>query len=212
MKSVLLSALWAAALLGSCSVPQRGTDFSKFVHAVMCSMDELTTTHVTALLKAQGIPCVIWGSIVYTVDVPAQDVDRARRILWNEAIRRPLSIGFDVALDNSELAEETSESLTLNLRHEALLKEATYSVDTDLGAVLRHEEIVKASKLFPVVVSVTSTAKEYLDLDQRYKMGHDFEIVLGEKADEESHRLFYQARDGGKGVLYSGGFGKSYGY
>jgi len=209
MRSLLFAFLLtgvAACASGAAQV----ADSRKYVHVAYCSMGERTTIHVTALLQMHGIPSQIWGSVAYTIDVPEEDVERARRILWDEAVRRPFDVAFDVALDDYTLAEADPTTQTLNLRRELMIRQVAYAADTDLGGVLRQEEILRASKKFPFVISVESTAYEYLDEDFRYKSAHEYWIILGKEADSESHRLHFAARGGGQFVEYWGGFGEAY--
>jgi len=197
-------------LMGCTASDASFRDTSNYVHIATCDMGEMTTTYVAALLEAQGIPCAIWGSVAYTIDVPRTDEERAKRILWDEAVRRPMAIWFDVALDDYTLAEEESETRTLNIPRDRLLQDAANSETTDFGGVLRHEEIVKASKLFPIVVWVTTVTVEYLDSDQKYKKGHKYEVGLGKTADTESFQFTFEAFDHGRKVTFIGGFGESY--
>lgn len=209
MRAILFALVLTGA--GACASEEaQVVDTRTYVHAAYCSMGDRTTIHVTALLQMHGIPCRIWGSLLYTVDVPEEDVDRARRILWDEAVRIPFDVGFDVAVDDYTLAEEETVTQTLNLRRDLMIRQAAYAADTDLGGVLRHGEIVRASKLFPFVVAVETTSYEYLDEDSRYKFAHEYWVTLGKEPGTESHRLRFGARGAGKFVEYWGGWGDAY--
>ena len=199
------------ATLAACASPNGLSESpSDFVHIATCALDEITTTHITALLESHGIPCQIYGSAAYTVRVPEKEVARARTILMEESARRSLSVWFDTPAEGYTPAEQAWHSQVLNIRVDKLLSEPGYGSDSDIGAVLRHDEVVQASKKFPIVVSIESCALEYLDVDRQYKTGHIFKLVLGSKADTESFEFVYQARDGGKHVTFFGGNGQSY--
>lgn len=98
MKHVLVLLALSGFVCGCTSGLQRAEmaaiDYESFVHVAAINADTKNATHVEAVLKENGIPCTIEGSVAYGVSVPPRQKEAATRILRADAKKRGYWIAF----------------------------------------------------------------------------------------------------------------------
>ena len=149
------------------------TDEWRFV-ATVNGLDSITHTHVRSLLKSFGIECTIEGSVDYGVSVPAKDYTQAVKILEEDLkIHR-----YDITLH----AEGTDITYAVpgkmrresapKKNHRELIGLPSYKPETDIGALLRSDEVRKEIAAFPYVVRIKSLERKYLNSSGKADTGH----------------------------------------
>ncbi|HDZ22257.1 hypothetical protein LCGC14_0274960 [marine sediment metagenome] len=176
--------------------------------ATVGGLDRITHTHLRSLLSARGIDCGLGGSRAYAVTVPEADHSEAIKVIKEDLRQRKYNItlhtgGEDLTFSIPDSDWQTSEPGRL---HADLLSDDDFAAATDIGALLRSPEVMADVLAFPYVVRIKSLQREYLDSEQNVRIGHQFEIELAVKADEEigGKRLRFQVWDQGKQLQHLG--------
>ena len=179
------------------------TDGRRFVAAVN-GLDGITHTHVRSLLKSHGIECIIEGSVDYGVSVPAKDYTQAVKILEEDLKIHHYDItlhaegkDFKYAIPKKMWRESAPKK-----NHRELIGLPSYKPTTDIGALLRSDEVCKEITTFPYVVRIKSLERKYLNSSGKASTGHEFEIELAVKSDEQigGKRLRFQVWDNGRQI------------
>lgn len=179
------------------------TDGRRFVAAVS-GLDGITHTHVRSLLKSHGIECTIEGSVEYGVSVPGKDYTQAVTILKEDLKIHHYDItlhaeGKDItyAVPGKMWRESAPKK-----NHRELIGLPSYKPATDIGALLRSDEVCKEIAAFPYVVRIKSLERKYFDSNGKVSTGHEFEIELAVNPDEQTGGkcLRFQVWDNGKQI------------
>jgi hypothetical protein len=179
------------------------TDGWRFV-ATVSSLDSITHTHVRSLLKSHGIECTIEGSVDYGVSVPGKDYTQAVTILKQDLKIHRYNItihagGKDI---KHAIPGKMWRDSAPKMNYQELIGLALYKPATDIGALLRSDEVCKEITTFPHVVRIKSLERKYLNSSGKTNIGHEFEIELAVKSGEQigGKRLRFQVWDNGRQI------------
>lgn len=172
--------------------------------ATIGSIDRITGTHVTNLLKAKGIECAMGGSIVYGVSVPKQHAEAATRLLREDAKKRGYWIKFGEK-DDPKVAEVTPTQIRLPIAQ--ALTRPEFAKDKPLGRFLRSKELSAKLRDYPFVESLQIREREYLASKDKTEIGYEVRITLHAKAGDDSKgcRFGYQVLSQGLYIESQGG-------
>ena len=135
--------------------------------------DKITGRHLYSLMKSHGIVCAMEGSIGYSVIVPKAKRSEAIEIIKEDLKKRKYYINIDNQFAYT-VPESDWRETELNVTFDKCLQ--LYPESTDLGAALRAPVFVKEKGIFLYVLKVKSLEREYMGLDKKFHIGHEFEI------------------------------------
>ena len=201
---VILGCLSLAACQHAATTSQSGPmDGWNFVASVG-GLDGITQAHLGSLLKAHGIDCLIFGSVVYGVSVPTAKHSEAIRVIKEDLRKREYNITLHTHGKNLKYSVPDGHwrNSEPKLKYADLLSRHDYSASTALGALLRTPEVMNDVLAFPCVVRIKSLEREYMDSEQKVQLGHEFDIELAVKLDEEigGKSLGFQVWDHGNQI------------
>lgn len=193
----------------------------EWTHVATCSgTDWLTLGHVENVLLSEGIPSASEGSVLYGLQVPRSDAERARAVLvehqrpgvytcWpTEAQGEPTaSVFLGWVKPAAGLVTEYGAPVADVLRQRSL--------DARVAAALREDHVVDLLAALPVLDRVELWERPYLGDDGKWRRGAYLELRLvnapgGAPGD---FRLDYEVWDGesrsphGGSAMFQGGSG-----
>jgi hypothetical protein len=145
--------------------------------------DQITNVHIPNLLASKRIECMLEGSMVNGVSVPKQHVAETKRLLLADAKKRGYSINFDeivrqeaVKTPPKQIGSPVAEALT----------RPEFAKDKPLGRFLRGANLSAKVRAYPYLASMAVREREYLATTDRMELGYEVEIVLHQKAGDDS--------------------------
>jgi len=172
--------------------------------AIISSIDHITVTHITNLLKSKGIECTVGGSIVYGGLVANHHAEAAERLLRDDVKKRAYWIKFREE-DDPKLVEPRTTQVRLPIAQ--MLTRAGYKKGTALGRFLRSKELSAKLRAYPFVESMQIREREYLNAKYKHEIGYEVWVTLHSKANDDSKgcRYGYQVWRQGRHILFQGG-------
>lgn len=193
--------------------------------AVISGQDKIALIHVHNLLALHGISAMSMGSLSYGVWVDNEEVERAKRILIEDATKNPYWLIVGDKRFEREAGSIKTVKLNLRINDDGGIKLCPRNPYIERAvrelymylkeSAERYEAVVSKSdknyyppRKWDIAISIDLDKRRYLDSDGHWKVGYDFSVVL---ASSGSDGAFNQLRgnvwDEGKGCQIWGSGG-----